>query len=87
MRHFHYPDGRVLGAPHHSNGEIATIGRHTGTVIKRRPYGWAHDAGIANLPTQPQDPNFTPGRNDILIQPTEHHAVQNPHPRMLLLDI
>lgn len=87
MKHFHYPDGRVLGAPDATAGGNATIGRHTGPIVNPRPYGYAHDSRMLNLPMQPQDVNFTPSRYDVVINPPEHHGVTNRNPGLLVLAV
>ena len=89
MKHFHYPDGRVLGKPDNADvslreGDVITIGNHTGPVVHPKPYGNVDNRTI-NLPLQPQDPDFYPSREDVLIEPPEHHGVANPYPTLLLL--
>ena len=89
MKHFHYPDGRILGLPNDSGcnpdeGDVITIGRHTGPVVHPKPYGNVNKK-TANLPRQPQDPGFRPTYRDVLIEPPEHHGVANPYPTLLLL--
>ena len=85
MSHFHYPDGRVLGRPDRADGDIVTIGRHQGRIVNPKPYGYAHGSRFSNLPLQPQDPDFAPCREDVVIEPQEHHGHRNPFPHMLVL--
>ena len=85
MSHFHYPDGRILGKPDQTDGDIVTIGRHQGRLVNPKPYGYAHASPRSNLPLQPQDPGFSPCRDDVVIKPQEHHGISNPYPHMLVL--
>ena len=87
MPHFHYPDGNVLGKPDHQEGSVAIIGAHRGEIVNATPYGRAHKSSRSNLPLQPQDPGFSPSREDVLIKPYEPHGHINPHPHMLVLSV
>ena len=80
MSHFHYPDGRVLGKPDSKNGDTAKISSHEGRVVNAKPYGYAHASPHSNLPLQPQDPGFSPSRDDVVIKPPQHHGIRNPYP-------
>ena len=87
MPHFHYPDGRVLGKPDSKEGNVASIGGHRRPIVNAAPYDDAHQSSLSNLPLQPQDADFSPTREDVVIEPYEPHRHINQQPDQLVVAV